>query len=177
MRRRKVYGGDARASPSRGVSTPSRCVSLHQSPGGRCIVARQEAKRDVFLNFWPLLAPHIDAWTSLLCSAAFLLWYNDQTYYFTRPSRGLKVDDAFSFDRSSTWSSTITRSLHRNYRFRRSRPAPARRDRKRRRKWNTQSLYNPTQAVPSPNAHFASREVDMAVFAFHMATHGATRQF
>ena len=70
-----------------------------------------------------------------------------------------------------------SRSLHRNCRFRRSRPAPACPDRKRRRKWNTQSLYNPAQAVSAPNAHFASREVDMAVFAFHMATHGSPRQF
>ena len=83
-------------------------MSPHRSPGGRCIVARQEAKKDVFLNFWSHISPHIDAWTSLACSAAVLLRYNDQTYYFTRRSRGLKVDDAFSFDRSSTWSSTIT---------------------------------------------------------------------
>ena len=70
-----------------------------------------------------------------------------------------------------------SRSLHRNCRFRRSRPAPGKPDRKRRRKWNTQSLYNPAQAVSAPNAHFASREVDMAVFAFHMDTHGSARQF
>ena len=81
-------------------------MSPHRSPGGRCIVACQEGKKDVFLNFWSLLAPHIDAWTSLLCLAAVLLWYNDQTYYFTRRSRGLKVDDALSFDRSATWCST-----------------------------------------------------------------------
>ena len=69
-----------------------------------------------------------------------------------------------------------THAMPRNCRFRRSRPAPARPDRKRRRKWNTQSFYNPAQAVSAPNAHFASREVVIPVFAFHMDTHGSPRR-
>ena len=152
-------------------------MSLHRSPGGRCVVARQEAEKVVFGHFWSLLTPHIDAWTSIACAAAVLLWHNDQTYYSSRPSRGLTVDDALSFVRSSSWSSTITLAMHRFCRFRRSRPAPARPDRKRRRKWNTQPFYDPTQAVSAPAAHFACREVVRPVYAFHTLSNVSSRRF
>ena len=69
-----------------------------------------------------------------------------------------------------------SRSLHRNYRLRRSPPAPARPDRKSERKWNTQLFYDRTQAVSAPEAHFASREVVIPMYAFHMATHGSPRR-
>ena len=67
-------------------------------------------------------------------------------------------------------------AMHRNYRLRRSRPAPARPDRKSERKWNTQLFYDRTQAVSAPEAHFASREVVIPMYAFHMATHGSPRR-